>query len=294
MDVRGYLARVLERPGIVALRTIFDTYGHAAGGLLANGLAFSALFAAIPTTLLVLGLTGWLAAGDPTIQAQVVGSLIRAFPPMAELIEGSVDAVTDGAALASAIGVVGLLWTVTQLFGAVDTAFARIYSDEPERNVLRRTLRGFVVVGLIAAIVVVLLVALGVIAALDLLTGTQGSLARIVIDLLGWPPVLAVVASLVVVIGYRKLPPQPPPWRAIALPAVLVGVILVVLSQAFAYLAPRVVGVAELAGPLASGFVTLAWLSLSFQALLLGAAWVRVRSTRLEGSASSTEPGGGG
>ena len=34
---------------------ILDIYGHAAGGLLANGLAFSALFASIPTALLVLG-----------------------------------------------------------------------------------------------------------------------------------------------------------------------------------------------------------------------------------------------
>ena len=44
---------------------VLDIYGHAAGGLLANGLAFSALFAAIPTTLLILGV-GWLDhAGDP-------------------------------------------------------------------------------------------------------------------------------------------------------------------------------------------------------------------------------------
>jgi uncharacterized BrkB/YihY/UPF0761 family membrane protein len=183
---------------------------------------------------------------------------------------------------------------VSQLFGALDTAFARIFSDEPGRDALRRTVRGFVVVGLLAATLVTLLVALGLIAALEVLTGTQGSLARGTVDLLGSPPFLVVAASLVVVAGYRNLPPRPPSWRAIVLPALIVGVILVILSQLFAFLVPRVVGVAALAGPLASGFVTLAWLSFSFQALLLGAAWVRVRSTTLESAATPAEAGGGG
>jgi hypothetical protein len=40
---------------------------------------------------------------------------------------------------------------------------------------------------------------------------------------------------------------------------------------------PRLVGVAALAGSLASAFIALAWLSFSFQALLYGASWVRIR-----------------
>ena len=44
---------------------VLDIYGHAAGGLLANGLSFSALFAAIPTTLLVLGVDRLDQAGNP-------------------------------------------------------------------------------------------------------------------------------------------------------------------------------------------------------------------------------------
>jgi uncharacterized BrkB/YihY/UPF0761 family membrane protein len=310
MDARAFLARILEQPRVVAVRTVLDTYGRAAGGLLANGLAFLALFAAIPTTLLVLGLAGWVADGNPAIRQQVSDALVAALPPLADLIRGSVGAVTDGAALTSLVGVIGLLWTVSQLFGAVDLAFARIFSDIPERGALRRTVRGFVVVGLLAATVVVVIAGLGLVAALDSLSGIQRSLARRAVELLGSPPFLAVAASVAVIVGYRKLPPRPPGWRALVLPAVIVGVILVILSQVFAFLVPRLVGVAELAGSLASGFVALAWLSFSFQALLLGAAWVRVRdsgppgavaapspsagSAPLEGAAASAEPGGRG
>lgn len=307
MDVRAFLARFIEQPRVVAIRTVLDTYGRAAGGLLANGLAFAALFAAIPTTLLVLGLAGWLAAGDPTIQERVINGLSTALPPLAELIRSSVDVITDGAALTSVVGAIGVVWTVSQLFAAVDTAFARIFFDEPERDVFRRTLRGFVLVGLIAATVVGAIASLGLLAAIDTLSGREGSLARSILEVLGSPPVLAVAASIVVIVGYRTLPPRPPSWRALVIPAVIVGVILVILGQVFTLLVPWLVGVADLAGSLASGFVALAWLSFSFQALLLGGAWVRVRdagrptasdaaaaaagSATLERAAATAEPG---
>ena len=48
----------------------------------------------------------------------------------------------------------------------------------------------------------------------------------------------------------------------------------------FAFLAPRLIGAAALLGTLATVFAALAWLALSFQALLLGAAWVRDRAER--------------
>jgi len=310
MDLRGFPTRVLERPRVVALRTILDTYGRAAGGLLANGLAFSALFAAIPTTLLVLGIAGWFVAGDPTIQQQVIDALSAAVPPLADLVRGSVDTLTDGAALTSVVGVVGVVWTVSQLFAAVDVAFARIFFDQPERDVFRRTLRGFVVVGAIAAAVVAVIAGLGLVAALDALSGTEGSLASTTLEVLGSSPFLGFAVSVLVVVAYRKLPPNAPTWRALVIPAVMVGVILVILGQVFALLVPWLVGVADLAGSLASGFVALAWLSLSFQTLLLGAAWVRVRdagppsasdaaaaaagSAALERPAASAEPGGRG
>ena len=76
---------------------------------------------------------------------------------------------------------------------------------------------------------------------------------------------------------YHELPPTAPRWRSALVPAIVVGIAIVVLSQVFVALVPRLVGVAALAGSLASAFVALAWLSFTFQALLYGAAWVRVR-----------------
>jgi YihY family inner membrane protein len=278
-----------------------DIYGHAAGGLLANGLAFSSLFAAIPTTLVVLGLAGWI-AGDTAIRDKVSDALIEAFPPLEDLIEGALDAMTQGAVAASIIGVIGLIWTVSQLYGALDIAFARIFADSPERDIVRRTARGFAVVGILAVIILGFIVLATIATALDNATDADIPFATSLATIAGSVPFLCLFAVVATLIVYRALPPKVPRLRAALLPAVVVGIAIVILTQVFTFLVPRLVGVAALAGSLASAFVALAWLSFSFQALLYGAAWVRVReegvrstgSAALGTPATPAEPGGGG
>lgn len=292
---------------VAGVRAVLDIYGRAAGGLLANGLAFSALFAAIPLTLLLLGVAGGIAAEDPAIRDEVRRALVTAAPPLTDLIDESIRAVGDRSVLTSLVGAAGVIWTVSQLFGALEVAFSRVFSDEPERDALRRTLRGFAVVGLVVTVVIAVIAVVGIVAAFDAMTGRRGSQAQAVLAPLASPLVPWVAACLVVIICYRTLPPRSPTWHALLIPAAIVGTLLAVLSQAFTLLVPTLVGVAALAGSLASGFVMLAWLSLSFQALLLGAAWVRVRSQQLamgigsesasaplHGAAAPAEPGVGG
>src|SRR5207342_639482 len=93
MDITAILARFLDEPRVARVRAVLDTYGHAAGGLLANGLAFSALFAAIPTMLLVLGLAGTV-ANDPAVRDSIGDALIAAFPPLEDLIDAALDAIS--------------------------------------------------------------------------------------------------------------------------------------------------------------------------------------------------------
>ena len=301
MDVTAILARVLDEPRVARVRAVLDTYGHAAGGLLANGLAFSALFAAIPTMLLVLGLAGAV-ANDPAVRQTIGEALIAAFPPLEELVDAALDAISSGAVAASILGLIGLIWTVSQLYAALDVAFARIFSDTPERDIVRRTARGLLVVGILGAVIVGFVIAAALATVVDSATHAQIPFARSIGALAGWLPFLAAISIGGVLIVYRTLPPKAPAWRSAALPAVIVGVAFVVLTQVFTFLVPRLVGVAALAGSIASAFVALAWLSFSFQALLYGAAWVRVReddrrareSAALGGTAAPAEPGVGG
>ena len=101
-----------------------------------------------------------------------------------------------------------------------------------------------------------------------------------------------ILVTVGVVLGiYVVVPPRSPSMRVAVVPAIVAGIGIFLLSQVFLFAAPRIVGVAALAGPLATAFIALAWLSFSFQILLLGAAWVRVRDDAESAAAESVLPG---
>ena len=301
MDPGALLERVLDEPRVAYVREVLDTYGRAAGGLLANGLAFTALFAVIPIVLVTLGVAGAL-AGDPRVQEALAEALVEVFPPLADLIDGAVNALSSGAAAASILGFIGLVWTVSQFYVTLDVAFARIFSAQAERDVVRRTARGFLWVVILLALVVVLLIVASLALTLEALVPGGMPFGTVIEGIVTSVPALMLVASTAVVVLYRVVPPRSPSWRAAILPGAMVGVVIVLLSQLFVFLAPRLVGIAALAGSLATAFIALAWLSFTFQALLYGAAWVRVRDDRsraadgsaLAGPAAAAEPGGRG
>jgi membrane protein len=279
VDVRSIADRVLEVPLVRFVLAVLDVYGKAPGGILANGLAFAALFSALPTTLLLLGIGG-LIASDPAFQAKLAAALAEAFPPLAGLFEDALAAVSQGAGVASLIGFFGLLWGVSQFYATLDLAFSRIFSDAPERDFARRTLRGFVWVLLLIGAVLVVVVLAGLSSLIDTLLPDQLDSMRPLRTLLASPLTILAFGVVAVTIAYRVLPPHTPRWRSILPPAILVGVAITVLTQIFTALVPFLVGAAAIAGSLASAFIALAWLSFSFQALLYGASWVRVAELR--------------
>jgi len=280
---------------------VLDTYGRAPGGLLANGLAFSTLFASIPTFLLALGLAGWI-AGDPELSRKITDALVAAFPPLADVIESSMAAFTTGAAVTGILGLIGVVWTVSQLYVTLDVAFSKIFSAVPERDVFRRTARGFVWVAILAAAIIAIVILAAVATAIDAVLPGKFPLAGTLVSVVTSQAFLLVGTILGVAILYRVMPPRAPRLRSVIPPAVAAGVAMWFLTQAFTFLVPRLVGVAKLAGSLATAFIALAWLSFMFQALLYGAAWVKVREDEriasesgvLARPAAPAEPGGGG
>ena len=276
MEVPAALARLLDRPAVTTIRSVLDVYGRAPGTLLANGLAFTALFSIVPIALVTLGVAGLLVK-DPAVQQQLATALGSIVPPLRDLIQEALVAMAQGAAVSSLVGVAGLIWTVSQFYVTLDVAFSRIFTDEPERDVLRRTARGFIwVVGLVG-VVVALIVAGSLAAAAEALLPTTSTALTAFGRVVSSPPIVALITIGVVLVVYRVLPPQAPSLGAAVPPAIGAGLAIFALAQLFLFAAERIVGVAALTGPLATAFIALAWLSFSFQALLYGAAWVSIR-----------------
>ncbi len=251
-------------------------YGRLGGGILADGLAYNALFALLPALLLVAAVVG-LVVQDPARQTEIVDAIAAYVPPLRDLLGRTLDAMSAGAAQVSIVGLVTLVWGASRFARAMDTSFDRVFDRRPERGIVRRSLLGITsVVVLIAAVVA----ALGLASVGSLVMAGLGDRA-VKIDLANFallnPLVAAGTTAAGVAAVYRYMPPSRPSWRAIGLPALVVGVGAAIFTQIFTFVAPRLIGIAVLYGAVAATFAVLAWLSIVAQLLLLGLVWVRFR-----------------
>ena len=277
--VRRRAEVVLARPVVVAARRILDRYGAAGGGLLAGGLAYAALFAIVPGVLLIAGVAGLFVA-DPVERARVVDVLAGVLPPLRDLITAVLDEVAAGAGPVSILGAVVLIWGTSRFAVAFDDGIARVMGGSRSRGLLRRNLGALAAVALMIGAILLSTVLSGVLAFLEA-AANVGVIPFVGFAFsigLGVLPVLATMVASTLV--YRVVPVPSPPWRAVIVPGIVVGLALTILARLFAYLAPQLIGAAALLGTLATAFAALAWLGLSFQAILLGAAWVRERADR--------------
>jgi membrane protein len=261
---------------VVVLRRVLDRYGAAGGGLLAGGLAYAALFAIVPAVLLLAGVVG-LFVGDPIDRARFVEILGSVLPPLHELVQVVLDEAARSAGPVSLIGAIVLLWGTSRFAVAFQEAIARVMGGNRERGLLARNLGALVAVALMIAAIIASTLLSGVLAFLEAAAseGVLGVVGEAISLALGLLPILVTMGAMILV--YRIVPTPAPPWRTVVLPGIAAGLALTVVARVFAYLAPRLIGAAALLGTLATAFAALAWLALSFQAILLGAAWVRER-----------------
>jgi len=270
----------------VTVGRVLKRYDDGGGGLLAGGLAYAALFAIVPAVLLAVGLAGLL-IGDPERRTAATDLVVAIFPPLRGLVEAVADQVALEAGPISIVGGATLLWGASRLAVAFDDAVARAFGGTRRRGLVQRNLGAVATVLLLVGGLLGMATLAGLAALIDAgqaagVVPVLGVLVDVALELL---PAVAVAAAMTLV--YRVLPLPRPTWRAALPPGIVVGVVLAVLARLFVFLAPRLVGAAALLGGLATVFAALAWLALSFQAILIGAAWVGDRSDR-----RSTAPDG--
>ncbi|MEO5703715.1 MAG: YhjD/YihY/BrkB family envelope integrity protein [Candidatus Limnocylindrales bacterium] len=278
--LRDRATSVLAQPAIAAGLRILDRYNAGGGGLLAGGLAYAALFAIVPGLLLLAGVVGLLFA-DPVERAHAVAVVVGVLPPLHDVIEAVLAEAARSAAPVSIVGAVVLVWGTSRFVVAFEDAIARVMGGDRRRGMITSNLAALASVILMIGAIVLSTLLSGLLAFLE--AGAQSGAVRVVGDLLGLAlgvlPIAITVAATMLV--YRIVPIPAPPWRAVVVPGIAAGVALTVLASIFVFVAPRLIGAAAFIGALATAFAALAWLGLSFQALLFGAAWVRDRATRL-------------
>jgi membrane protein len=270
---------------------VMDRYGAAGGGVTAAGLAYSTIFAIVPTLLVLVALLGVFIV-DAAERNRLLTELIAQFPPLADLVNEILKQLADGAWTYSILGIIGLVWGASRVYAALESSVALFFPREPRRDIVRQTIESLI------SVIFFLGSALGGVAALlfvsdlALIPSVEGD--KIVRRIIA---AIAVTAWLFItfLLAYRFVPARRIAWREAFVPALGAAVAVSTLTQIFAVVTPIFFNSLRLYGAFVALFAALIWLSLCTQIVLIGVAWLarRVGAPRPERPAT-TGPAGGG
>ena len=178
--------------------------------------AYNMILSVIPLALVGLFVAGRILASDE-IEASVVDDLQRLFPEAAEstLVDG-LRRVRQSSTTVGIVAIVAAVWFSASFWGALDTAFCRIYHREC-RTWVRQKLFGF---GMLAVVLVFFVASVSIPALQSfVLRGSEdlpfglGDVRGLVygVSLAGGLALLFAILCLV----YWRVPRGPVPWRCI-------------------------------------------------------------------------------
>lgn len=244
----------------------------------------------MPGLILTASVMGLLFA-DPAERAKAVAVVVGVLPPLRDLIEAVLGEAARAAAPVSIVGAVILVWSTSRFVVAFEDAIARAMGGDRRRGLVLSNLTALAAVVLLIGVLVLSTLLSGLLAFID--AGVRSGELRVISDALAIAlALLPVIATIgVTMLVYRIVPIPSPPWRAVVVPGIAAGLALAILAGLFVFVAPRLIGAAAFIGTLATAFAALAWLGLSFQALLFGAAWVRDRASQQTPSGARSDLG---
>lgn len=131
--MRNPKERLADVPVIGALLRIQDRFGEIQGTALANGIALQTFLSLIPLLLVAIAVAGFLAEGDANFTADVIEAFgLPEDSTAADNLRSAIDTAQESRRAASAVGVLGLLWSGLAVVAAVQRAIDKVWQTRSE------------------------------------------------------------------------------------------------------------------------------------------------------------------
>lgn len=243
---------------------LIAAFGSSQAGNYASGLAFNAFVSMFPLILGLLAILGF-ATQSPSTKASVLAAILGFFPKDASAaLKSAFDGVSEHSGLFGAAGVVGLIWSGSSLFTAVEFSLGMVIGSR-QRGFIRQRSMALVMTILFA---VSLVSAIGI-NALIALPG-PGILFEPVAGLLVWYAFMLAV--------YRLVPNRTYPVRRLWPGVLIAGTAMEALTLLWPVYAGLSHNFSTYGSVLALFFLLASWLYLLAELILLGAVANRLHS----------------
>jgi YihY family inner membrane protein len=239
---------------------------------LAGMIAYNLMLAVFPFALLVLFIFGQV-VNSPDIEQSVVDDLQRLFPNVAQdALQNAIERVRDSSTTLGIAAVVGGIWIGSSFWGAVDTAFCRIYHVECRGWVAQKRFSLVMLLALMALMVASVAIPAIESAVLsraeDLPFGLSGFGATRTLILIAGAAIstFGIVAAI-----YWAVPKGHMPWPSVWPGAVFFAIVTGIGNYAFPFYLRNVSDLTRLGGTLGFVLIALLWFYAISLALLAGA-----------------------
>jgi membrane protein len=259
---------------------------------LAGMVAYNLFLAVFPFALLVLFIFGKVLQ-SPDVEASVLADLQRLFPAVElHTLDNALTRIRDSSTTIGVAAVIGALWIGTSFWGAMDTAFCRIYHVECRGwlEQKRFALAMLLVVTLFLAASVVIPTLEGV------LTSSAEDLPFGLSEINAITQALLLVAALAVTFLlcctiYYFVPKGHVPWPGVWPGAIFVTLTIGIANAVYPFYLAQVSSVGEVGGTIGFVLVAMVWFYLVSLALMAGAVINALRyELRDTGQMSVPEP----
>jgi membrane protein len=260
------------RPWTHYLRAFWDrAYRENVTGL-AGMVAYNLLFALFPFALLILFVVGQVLESQDA-QANILLDLQRIFPATEEAtLERILDRIRDSSTTIGVAAAIGALWVGTSFWGAMDTAFCRIYHVECRGWVeQKRWAIGMLVVSVLflaATIALPTLEGLLISSAENLPFGLPGIGGLENVGLLAFTVAVNFLLACAI---YWLVPKGHLPWRGVWPGALFLTLTTGLANFVFPVYLREISGINEFGGAVGFLVIALIWFYLLSLALLAGA-----------------------
>jgi membrane protein len=253
-------------------------YGESKAGNYAAGLAFNAFMTMFPLMLGLLAILG-LVISNPHVRDQALSTLLSVFPSNAsQELSAALSGVQKNSGLLGLISVVGLVWSGTGLFAAMEFALGEMFGAK-QRDMVRQRLMALVMVAIFLVAMLLAVVANSAVSA----TGSG-------LKLLG--PVLSTVVLIVMMaLIYRIVPNRTFSITQVLPGALLAGILMEIVTLAFPLYGKLVHGFNTYGATFALFFLLATWLLFISQFILLGAVLNRMAMGAPDTGGAVASPG---
>jgi membrane protein len=239
---------------------------------LSGMVAYNLILAVFPFALLVLFVFGQVLE-SPTIEDSVIRDLEQLFPAVeSQTLENTLADIRNRSTTIGLLAVFGAIWIGTSFWGAMDTAFCRIYHVECRGWVeQKRFALGMLVVTMLffaSTVVIPVLESTFLATADDLPFGLDDLEFIVNVALLGGALFLTFIIACLI---YYFVPKGHMPWRAVWPGAVFLTVTAGLAQWVFPFYLVEVSTVKEIGGAIGFFLIALLWFYLLALALLAGA-----------------------